>query len=127
MAILMNGKKVNHLIVSGVCFTSEEAFPAYYAFPNATSSQSSPVYGCLFHDTKREFSELRNASGTIYATLINNEKVLVDRVLEVDGKKYLYIYAQYNESGGDGVKLFNSLVWVDENAFGGGQRIETTK
>lgn len=127
MAILMNGKKVNHLIVGGVCFTSEEAFPAYYAFPNATSGQSSPVYGCLFHDTKREFSELRKESGTIYATLINNKKVLVDRVLEVDGKKYLYIYAKYNEAQGSGVVVFDSLVWVNENAFGGGQRIDFTE
>lgn len=122
--MLMNGKEVNHLVINGECFTSEEAYPAYYAFPNAASNQSSPVYGCLFNDTNREFSELKSANSKIYATLLNTQKVLVDRVLKVNGKKYLYIYAKYNEAKGSGITLFDSLVWVDENAFGGGHRID---
>lgn len=120
--MLMNGQKVNYLVLNGEKFTSETYLPAKYIF----GAKSAPFYKLKFDDNSKIVMEYETRWGNggvpekSSASLLGNH--IVSRIIIVDGEQYALTYCQFSAPGGGA----EGSVWIKSSEAGGMTRIEAT-
>ena len=114
--MLMNGQKVNYLILNGEKFTSENAFPFFACYPKADTSTTAFEYELYYEGLTPKFK--RKFENDIFKVeLIDPNKVLVTDFMTFNGEEYVKIYANRKNYGGNWTQYANA--WVKSDAFGG--------
>ena len=122
-SMLMNGKDINHLVLSGEVFTSDKALPKYYVFKNKSVS-----YYWLTIDENNNFS-FKEAIALAYngedayhkhlqVTFANKTPVL--QIEKYKGENYALVYGKAEFETSDAYfSVIEINVWVKISETGG--------
>lgn len=115
--MLMNGQKVNYLVLNGEKFTSESAFPKYYKFKN----QSELKFYNLELDSSNNivFSIQRRrqweTNDWLYYAAYLSEKNLVLDIIKNNGEQYALTYCMVDfKTGYVGYQAIAAWIKVSE-------------
>lgn len=125
--MLMNGKKVNNLVINGETFTLETYLPCEYQF----GAKNAPFYRLEFDTNSKVVMVCQTswASGSemkLIASLTG--KCIVSKILTVDGEQFALTHCRFSTATSTS-EPYNSAegsVWIKVSESGGMTRIEAT-
>lgn len=89
--MLVNGKEVNHLIIGGETFTSENIFPAYYDFPQLPTKTDFKRYDIKRNAKNNGFEFEQYPINYDSQSHIMSKNVLVYNEIISLGSKYILV------------------------------------
>ena len=118
--MLMNGQKVNYLVLNGEKFTSESAFPKYYKFKNQSELKTynlelDPNNNVVFNVQRRRQWETND---WVYYGAYLSQKNLVLAIVKNNGQQYALTYCEVNFKTGS-VGSQSIAVWINVSEAGG--------
>lgn len=117
--MLMNGQKVNHLVIAGKSYTADDFLPAKYEF--GESFVNKHYYRTL--DASGAFSMYY---GQVNFNLGGNNirQTVVDQIAYYNGEEYALVNCLL-QTPGDG-EMMRGVAWIKVSEMGGMTRVDTT-